>query len=92
MRAWRTAADGGRDDEARVRQAPPSSIADDDGDARTRAIATCDNGVFKKDDVAAGGDRAAHDHGRAAGCWHPQVRNLTLHINSICNNWRFEDV
>jgi peptide/nickel transport system substrate-binding protein len=31
-------------------------------------------------------------YGRAAGCWQPQVRNLTLHINSIYNNWRFEDV
>ena len=31
-------------------------------------------------------------YGRAAGCWHPQVKNLTLHINSIYNNWRFEDV
>jgi len=31
-------------------------------------------------------------HGRAAGCWQPQVKNLTLHINSIYNNWRFEDV
>ncbi|MFO1159718.1 MAG: ABC transporter substrate-binding protein [Reyranellaceae bacterium] len=31
-------------------------------------------------------------YGRAAGCWQPQVKNLTLHINSIYNNWRFEDV
>jgi len=31
-------------------------------------------------------------HGRIAGCWQPQVRNVTLHINSIYNNWRFEDV
>ena len=31
-------------------------------------------------------------YGRAAGCWQPQVKNVTLHINSIYNNWRFEDV
>jgi peptide/nickel transport system substrate-binding protein len=31
-------------------------------------------------------------YGRAAGCWQPQVKNLTLHVNSIYNNWRFEDV
>jgi peptide/nickel transport system substrate-binding protein len=31
-------------------------------------------------------------YGRAAGCWQPHVKNLTLHINSIYNNWRFEDV
>ena len=31
-------------------------------------------------------------YGRAAGCWQPAVKNLTLHVNSIYNNWRFEDV
>ena len=31
-------------------------------------------------------------YGRAAGCWQPQVRNITLHVNSIYNNWRFDDV
>jgi peptide/nickel transport system substrate-binding protein len=31
-------------------------------------------------------------YGRAAGCWQPQVKNVTLHITSIYNNWRFEDV
>jgi len=31
-------------------------------------------------------------YGRAAGCWQPQVKNITLHVNSIYNNWRFEDV
>jgi peptide/nickel transport system substrate-binding protein len=31
-------------------------------------------------------------HGRIAGCWQPHVKNVTLHINSIYNNWRFEDV
>jgi peptide/nickel transport system substrate-binding protein len=31
-------------------------------------------------------------YGRAAGCWQPQVKNLTLHVNSIYNNWRFEDI
>jgi peptide/nickel transport system substrate-binding protein len=31
-------------------------------------------------------------YGRAAGCWQPHVKNVTLHVNSIYNNWRFEDV
>ncbi len=31
-------------------------------------------------------------YGRAAGCWQPHVKNLTLHSNSIYNNWRFEDI
>lgn len=31
-------------------------------------------------------------HGRAAGCWQPHVKNLTIHVNSIYNGWRFEDV
>jgi peptide/nickel transport system substrate-binding protein len=41
-----------------------------------------------QEDVA----RPIISHGRIAGCWHPQVKNVTLHINSIYNNWRFEDV
>jgi peptide/nickel transport system substrate-binding protein len=31
-------------------------------------------------------------YGNAAGCWHPHVKNVVLHTNSIYNNWRFEDV
>jgi peptide/nickel transport system substrate-binding protein len=31
-------------------------------------------------------------YGRAAACWHPQVKNITIHTNSIYNNWRFEDI
>ena len=31
-------------------------------------------------------------HGRAAGCWQPHVKNLTIHVNSIYNGWRFEDI
>ena len=31
-------------------------------------------------------------HGRAAQCWHPQVKNYVRHENSIYNNWRLEDV
>ena len=31
-------------------------------------------------------------HGRAATCWHPRVRNMTIMVNSIYNGWRFEDV
>jgi peptide/nickel transport system substrate-binding protein len=41
-----------------------------------------------QEDVA----RPIISHGRIAGCWQPQVKNITLHINSIYNNWRFEDV
>jgi peptide/nickel transport system substrate-binding protein len=29
---------------------------------------------------------------RAATCWHPYVKGLTLHQNSIYNGWRMEDV
>jgi peptide/nickel transport system substrate-binding protein len=31
-------------------------------------------------------------HNRAATCWHPHVKGLVLHENSIYNGWRFEDV
>jgi peptide/nickel transport system substrate-binding protein len=31
-------------------------------------------------------------HNRAATCWHPHLKGLVLHQNSIYNNWRFEDV
>ncbi len=31
-------------------------------------------------------------HGRAAGCWQPYVKGVTLHSNSIYNGTRFEDV
>ncbi|HEX3954531.1 MAG TPA: ABC transporter substrate-binding protein [Stellaceae bacterium] len=31
-------------------------------------------------------------HNRAATCWQPRVKNLTIMINSIYNGWRFEDV
>ena len=31
-------------------------------------------------------------HGRAAGCWQPYVKGVTIHVNSIYNGWRFEDV
>ena len=41
-----------------------------------------------QEDVA----RPIISHGRIAGCWQPQVKNVTLHINSIYNNWRFEDI
>ena len=41
-----------------------------------------------QEDVA----RPIISHGRIAGCWQPHVKNVTLHSNSIYNNWRFEDV
>ena len=31
-------------------------------------------------------------HGRAAGCWQPHVKGVTIQTNSIYNGWRFEDV
>jgi peptide/nickel transport system substrate-binding protein len=31
-------------------------------------------------------------HLRAATCWQPELKNLTLMINSQYNGWRFEDV
>jgi peptide/nickel transport system substrate-binding protein len=31
-------------------------------------------------------------HQRAATCWHPHLKGLVLHENSIYNGWRLEDV
>ena len=31
-------------------------------------------------------------HGIAATCWQPQVKGLTMMVNSLYNGWRFEDV
>jgi peptide/nickel transport system substrate-binding protein len=31
-------------------------------------------------------------HNIAATCMQPQVKNLTMMVNSIYNGWRFEDV
>ena len=31
-------------------------------------------------------------HGKAAGCWWPHVKGLTIQVNSIYNGWRFEDL
>jgi peptide/nickel transport system substrate-binding protein len=31
-------------------------------------------------------------HNRVATCWHPHVKGLVLHQNSIYNNWRLESV
>jgi peptide/nickel transport system substrate-binding protein len=31
-------------------------------------------------------------HNNAATCWHPYVKGIVLHQNSIYNNWRLEDV
>jgi peptide/nickel transport system substrate-binding protein len=31
-------------------------------------------------------------HYRAASCWQPYVKGLTIMVNSIYNGWRFEDV
>jgi peptide/nickel transport system substrate-binding protein len=29
---------------------------------------------------------------RAATCWHPRVKGLTMMVNSVFNGWRMEDV
>ena len=29
---------------------------------------------------------------RAATCWHPPVKGYVHHENSLCNNWRFDNV
>jgi peptide/nickel transport system substrate-binding protein len=31
-------------------------------------------------------------HDKAAGCWQPHVKGATMHVNSIYNGWRFEDI
>ncbi len=31
-------------------------------------------------------------HGKNATCWHPHVKGVKLHSNSIYNSWRLEDV
>ena len=31
-------------------------------------------------------------HSRSATCWHPHVKGMVRHKNSIYNNWRFEYV
>jgi peptide/nickel transport system substrate-binding protein len=31
-------------------------------------------------------------HIRSATCWHPDVKGLTIMVNSLFNGWRFEDV
>jgi peptide/nickel transport system substrate-binding protein len=31
-------------------------------------------------------------HTHAGTCWQPQLKGLTLMVNSVYNGWRFEDV
>jgi hypothetical protein len=31
-------------------------------------------------------------HNRAATCWYPQVKGITVMVNGIYNGWRMEDV
>jgi peptide/nickel transport system substrate-binding protein len=38
------------------------------------------------------GARPIIAHGRAATCWQPRVKGLTIMVNSVFNGWRFEDV
>ena len=38
------------------------------------------------------GARPIISHGVAATCWQPQVKGLTMMVNSVFNGWRMEDV
>jgi peptide/nickel transport system substrate-binding protein len=38
------------------------------------------------------GARPIISHNLAATCWQPQVKGLTMMVNSIYNGWRMEDV
>ena len=38
------------------------------------------------------GARPVLFHNRFATCWHPQVKGLTIMVNSLFNGWRMEDV
>ncbi|MEZ5852363.1 MAG: ABC transporter substrate-binding protein [Hyphomicrobiaceae bacterium] len=42
--------------------------------------------------MAADAARPIIYHGQAATCWHPRVKGITLHGNSIYNNWRLDSV
>jgi peptide/nickel transport system substrate-binding protein len=57
-------------------------------DQKKRLKMVWDIDVKLQEDIA----RPIIAHGRAAGCWHPYVKGVTIHANSIYNGWRFEDV
>jgi peptide/nickel transport system substrate-binding protein len=57
-------------------------------DQKKRLKMVWDIDVKLQEDIA----RPIIAHGRAAGCWHPYVKGVTIHVNSIYNGWRFEDV
>jgi hypothetical protein len=42
--------------------------------------------------LAGDGARPIIFYNRFAYCWQPQVKGLTMMVNSIINNWRMEDV
>ena len=42
--------------------------------------------------LAEDGGRPILFYARGATCWQPQVRGLTMMVNSISNGWRMEDV
>jgi peptide/nickel transport system substrate-binding protein len=42
--------------------------------------------------LAEDGGRPILFYARGATCWQPQVKGLTMMVNSISNGWRFEDV
>ena len=57
-----------------------------DGEKRLRMVWDIDAKL--QEDIA----RPIIANGRAAACWHPYVKNITIPVNSIYNGWRFEDV
>ena len=57
-----------------------------DQEARKKLVWEIDR--LLQEDVA----RPVIFHGKAAGCWQPHVKGLTIMVNSIYNGWRFEDI
>ena len=42
--------------------------------------------------LAEDGARPIIFYDRRATCWNPQVKGLTLMVNSLFNGWRMEDI
>src|SRR4051794_39160838 len=59
--------------------------AETDQEKRKRMVWEIDRKL--QEDVA----RPIISHNRAATCWHPQVKGVTLMVNSSYNGWRMED-
>ena len=73
--------------QSRARQADRRAI--DGGRSRRSASSWCGRSTSK---LQEDGARPIIYHNRAATCWQPQVKGLTMMVNSIYNGWRIEDV